>query len=507
MPHATTPSDPSPRRLGSRPVLDLVVIVALTAIALCYRLLFVPSIEAHGEALAPLLDALSLLGRDGPEPGRTPGLGRALSHLPLVVGHPDGLLGAFGRRALLSSLMPAAVYSVARSRCRGLIAPVAAGLLMAVADSQLRGLLSAHGVLLAPEWVAVALLCTQAPGSRVAAVFAGLALGLAAMNCPLALAASPILLGFERRRWGVGGLLVCLGPAMADLWAWAGDGIPLEQVLSMNPGSAGVPAAEVLGQLASRVDRPSTAVLLAAPLLFLPLLRRDALAGLVGLAAAATLAIAGGWLYEGWWRPLSPWLAVLLAMGLDRLPPRRSIAGVVAVVAVVVVAALAVVSNDVDPNADSLGRVGHVHQVAATAEARHGAGPWSLLGLAEAGGDARASMLGVVLDRAIAGRAVGLFAEGAHPLRTQPLLVHLEGRPAFISRAASTLRPGLRLRGLGRSFVLIQADDLAAARPWAEQLCGLAGQALDVDGPASWQALLDRPATAPIFRCPAGAEQ
>jgi hypothetical protein len=490
--------DPLPTPVpGLRPP-DLAVAAALAGLALAWRLPAVPGIEAHVDALSPILDALRLLGRAAPEPLPSPGVARALSHLPLVLGEPDGLLGAFQRRAALQATIPAAVYLAACARLPRRRGPLLAALLLLVGDSQLRGLLSSGGALLAPEWVGLAVLAA-AFRSRVAAACSGLAVAMAVGNAPLALAAAPLLFSTDRRRWALGGLAVGLIPAVLAVVGWHRAGADLFHALAMSPWGAGRPAGDQLGNLVARWSEPTTAVLLGGALLALRVDRRGMRPLVIALALAAVGAFAAGWLHEGWWRPLAPWLGVAFAVAVEG-STRRVRVGLAGAALVAVALAPFPATFDGDPS--GLGRVGPVHALAVEIDGRRAEGPWAILAVAESGGDARSALLGVVLDRTLAGRATGLFAEGPRPLRTRPLLVHVEGQPPFLARARASLPPGLHLLGAGERSALVEAPDLAAARPWLDRLCGFAGRALEVDGPAAWHALLGRGPFGPIFTCP-----
>jgi hypothetical protein len=491
VPSDLNPEDPSAPTEGSSRWLDLLLIALVALAAAAVRWTIPGVVDAQEEALSPLFDAMRLLGSPVPESPKVPGFGRALSHVPFVVGQPDGLVAVFVRRAAAQSLLPVVVFLVARSRCRSWMGPLAAALLFAVADGPLRSLL-AGGASLAPEWIGVALLCTLRPGSRLAAMCAGLALAIATMNTPLALAGWPLLLLFERRVWTGVGCIVGLVPMALDLVDTSQAGVPLTEALGMNPLHAGTPMGEVAGQLFARLEQPSNVLLFAAPIVALYVVRRDAAAPALALGSSLALAFAAGWLQEGWWWPLMPWFAVALAVTVDRL-------GRPAVAVVLVVALHAGLTFDPGRSPETLRFAGHIHALAEDLDDRRAEGPFSLLGVAEAGGDGQASLVGVVLDRALAGRADGLFAEGARPLRSQPLLVHVEGEPEFVSSARTSMPAGMTLVLVGTRALAVRAPDLEAATPWLEGLC--ADRALDVDGPARWQALLDRGATAPLFRC------
>lgn len=468
--------------------------VALAACAWLLRLQFAPDFEADGEALAPLMEALGVPHRGT----ASPGFGRSFSHLPLVWGQPDGLLGVAHRRLGIQGLLPALVYLAARLRGATPALAAGAGLLLATGDSQIRTLLGGHGVRMAPEWVAVALLCAR--DSRPLAFLSGVALALAVMNDPLALPAVLLLATLPRRAAfaGTAGVALTLAPAAAELLRWRADGRVLTTALGMNPGLP--PLAEVTNRLTEYVGQPGTLLLLLAPALVLALRAdppRPARVALAALVAAALLATLTGWLSQAWWRPLAPWLALVLATARARaLPP---------VLLVVALHAALTMPAEFQHERDTLRRVGHTRDVALLLEERRADGPWSLLGLAEPGLDARSSLRGVVLDRVLAGRADGLFAEGARELRARRLMIHVEGEPPFVARARATVPSELQLLAMGQRTVLVEAESLDVALPWLLHLCTLAPEPLVPDGPAEWQPLLGRRATGPIFGCP-GAE-
>lgn len=464
----------------------LLVAGLITAVAAAARAPLLEATLITEAGLAPWLDAWLLLGHPGPAASSALGFGAALSHLPLLLHDADGLRSALTARAWLQALVPAVVWFAARQRGASVAAATAAALLLVAADGLLRELL-----LLRPpavEWVALAVLGASFRGSRLAAVGAGFAVGMATMNAGWALAAAALVGELQHRRAFGAALGLTLLPALLDARAAVQRGASAFELLGLPPGAQ---TDDLIGQLTSSLAEPTTLVLIAAPLAVAhrrPTLRAPALA----LGLSAVLCLACGWVDPGWWCPLAPWLAAALAPALNghRL----------AQVGTLGIALFAGVSDGGGRSADaSLGRAGHALRISEVVGELAADGPGSLLAVAEPGGGSVADLRPVLLDRALRGTLDPLLGAGQQTPPPARALIHVEGGAAFVLHAGSSLPAGVERVSGTPTTLLVTAPDLATARPWLDGLCALREEPLHVGSASAWA---PRSASRSDYACP-----
>ncbi|MCK6528294.1 hypothetical protein L6R50_12295 [Myxococcota bacterium] len=237
-PVAEEEPEPPPSPSGWAGVLpDVAICGVLVALGLALRLPVVPHMELTSDGIDPLKEAL--LVREGRrffvEHSFLFGYGRAWSFLPLVAGDPGGLLGMGARRAVAQTLVPPLVYLATRLlmgrsplHLGRRVGPLIAAAAVLTNHGLFETLVTGHQTYFGVEWGSLYVLGLAALVSGralvPAALLAGAALPMMAMNHPFAAAGAgallPVLAGaWGTRRWrGLGAFALLCVVALAVGW-------------------------------------------------------------------------------------------------------------------------------------------------------------------------------------------------------------------------------------------------------------------------------------------------
>lgn len=479
-------SSPVYRRLRA---IDLGLAVVVFGAALAVRLSLVEVVEIGSDSADPLRGAMSILnGERSPLRSRLPfGYSRDLSYLPLLTFRAGGLDALVLARVVVQASIAPMVFLAGRTMQGGsLFSSSLCGLAAALSPGLLRTLVSGHEGYFAVEFVALALLLiATSRGGNLWLFFAGVALGFAIGNHPMACAALPAAfvlshqLGAQTSKPATSvsllglGLALSLAPVVWVALPQLSAGL-LGSWRATAPSNGPGPLATALAWLDGRA--PWEPLILCASVLLVGLCassrgaRRLAWGSLLGVAALPVLTLAAGFAGPHNWRPLLPVLLVALGRAGGT---RRAGWGIGVLLASLCVAGGWAHHGGANRGADQLA---HVGRATALAEQLRRVGPANLVGYVDMPPGSGGDFLGVGLELALRrdGSALILDRDEMESGRT---LVYVEAEPESIERIrGATARRGCPVILSGPRFLVFDCANAAAARDLGEVVCATGSQ-------------------------------
>lgn len=542
-PVAEEEPEPPPSPSGWAGVLpDVAICGVLVALGLALRLPVVPHMELTSDGIDPLKEAL--LVREGRrffvEHSFLFGYGRAWSFLPLVAGDPGGLLGMGARRAVAQTLVPPLVYLATRLlmgrsplHLGRRVGPLIAAAAVLTNHGLFETLVTGHQTYFGVEWGSLYVLGLAALVSGralvPAALLAGAALPMMAMNHPFAAAGAgallPVLAGaWGTRRWrGLGAFALLCVVALAVGWPHLrhvlftphGGAAGFVQQARDSAGGESLSALQVLDLLLAGRLRKGGGLLVFGPVAALAFgiggallagsrpdsRARAARVALFGLGAllciglAVALGVMVNYVQRYHWRPLLPLLAVATGGGVavaadlvagpwarGRPHPRtrwirRALGGGLLAAASWYVLIPARGLPELLFNFQSYGDAGRslarYSRLGDLLERADPEGPWVVAGFGH-DGSRTAEVVAVVIDRVLRGTPRERFPVHWDEMAPAATLLVYRSSPEDTDRLLGVPLPeGVRVLDGGPSWFAHAARDAAAARAWTRGTCAL----------------------------------